>query len=159
VPIGSPADRDSLNGLINNWKLPRFVLRNCHRGVCGHRARNVRAIWNRVAKKIPSFRLDSAKIFSLRKVSRRLPSSERSTREIIFVKRPGRRLFLKAIDAWIGLDPRLGDKVEFVFMGKRDDELLRQRLAMTHPEVIRVEPHSCPIERAFKPLSIFAHVS
>src|SRR4030095_8121273 len=48
--------------------------------------------------------------------------------------------FLKAIDAWIGLNPRLGDKVEFLFMGKRDDELLRQRAAMTHPEVIRVEP-------------------
>jgi glycosyltransferase involved in cell wall biosynthesis len=48
--------------------------------------------------------------------------------------------FLKAIDAWIGSDPRLGDKVEFLFMGKRDDELLRQRAAMVHPEVIRIEP-------------------
>jgi hypothetical protein len=48
--------------------------------------------------------------------------------------------FLKAIDAWIGLDPRLGGKVEFVFTGKRDDELLRQRAAMMHPEVIRIEP-------------------
>ena len=48
--------------------------------------------------------------------------------------------FLKAIDAWIGLDPRLGGKVEFVFTGKRDDELLGQRAAMIHPEVIRIVP-------------------
>jgi hypothetical protein len=48
--------------------------------------------------------------------------------------------FLKAADEWIGLNPRLKDKVEFLFIGKRDDELLRQRAAMTHPEVIRVEP-------------------
>jgi Glycosyl transferase 4-like domain len=48
--------------------------------------------------------------------------------------------FLKAVDEWIGLTPRLGDNVEFLFMGKRDDELLRQRAAIVHPEVIRVEP-------------------
>ncbi len=48
--------------------------------------------------------------------------------------------FLKAIDELVSLDPGLGDKLEFVFMGKRDDELLRQRASMAHPEVIRVEP-------------------
>ena len=48
--------------------------------------------------------------------------------------------FLKAVDGWIAEDPRLADQVEFVFIGKRDDELLRQRAAMAHPEVIRVEP-------------------
>jgi hypothetical protein len=48
--------------------------------------------------------------------------------------------FLKAVDEWIGLNPRLKDKVEFLFIGKRDDELLRQRAAMAHPKVIRVEP-------------------
>lgn len=48
--------------------------------------------------------------------------------------------FLKAVDEWIGLNPRLSDGVEFVFIGKRDDELLRQRAGMAHPEVLRVEP-------------------
>jgi hypothetical protein len=48
--------------------------------------------------------------------------------------------FIKAIDEWIRLSPQLKEKVEFVFMGKRDYELLRQRAAMAHPEVIRVEP-------------------
>jgi Glycosyl transferase 4-like domain len=48
--------------------------------------------------------------------------------------------FLKAVDEWIGVNPRLKDKVEFLFIGKRDDELLRQRAAMAHPKVIRVEP-------------------
>jgi hypothetical protein len=48
--------------------------------------------------------------------------------------------FIKAIDEWMGLRPQLKEKVEFVFMGKRDDELLRQRTAMAHPEVIRVKP-------------------
>jgi len=47
--------------------------------------------------------------------------------------------FLKAVDEWIGLNLRLKDKVEFLFTGKRDEELLRQREAMTYPEVIRVE--------------------
>ena len=48
--------------------------------------------------------------------------------------------FLKAIDEWIGLNPRLGNRIEFVFIGKPDDELLRQRAAMAHPEVVRIEP-------------------
>jgi hypothetical protein len=48
--------------------------------------------------------------------------------------------FLKAIDEWIGLNRRLKDKVEFIFIGKRDDELLRQRAAMIHPEVIHIQP-------------------
>lgn len=48
--------------------------------------------------------------------------------------------FIKAIDEWIWLNPQLKDKVEFVFMGKRDDRLLRQRAAMVHPELIRIEP-------------------
>jgi hypothetical protein len=48
--------------------------------------------------------------------------------------------FLKAIDKWIGMEPRLRDQVEFVFIGKRDDALLRQRATMAHPDVVRVEP-------------------
>jgi hypothetical protein len=48
--------------------------------------------------------------------------------------------FLRAIDQWINLNPALEDKVEFVFIGKRDDALLHHRVAMAHPEVIRVEP-------------------
>lgn|GEM_PF-4215482 len=48
--------------------------------------------------------------------------------------------FLLAIDDWIGSHPDLQEHVEFVFMGKRDDALLRARAAMTHPNVIRVEP-------------------
>ena len=40
--------------------------------------------------------------------------------------------------------PQLKDEVEFVFIGKRDDELLRQRAAMAHPEVIRIEPSHLP---------------
>jgi hypothetical protein len=48
--------------------------------------------------------------------------------------------FLKAVDEWIAEEPRFADQVEFVFIGKRDDELLRQRAAMAYPEVIRIEP-------------------
>jgi hypothetical protein len=48
--------------------------------------------------------------------------------------------FLQAIDEWINCAPCLKDKVEFVFIGKRDDALLHRRMLMTHPEVIRVEP-------------------
>ena len=48
--------------------------------------------------------------------------------------------FLKAVDEWIDRAPCLKDKVEFVFIGKRDDALLQQRMMMAHPEVIRVEP-------------------
>jgi hypothetical protein len=48
--------------------------------------------------------------------------------------------FLQAVDEWIDRAPCLKDKVEFVFIGKRDDALLHQRVMMVHPEVIRVEP-------------------
>ena len=48
--------------------------------------------------------------------------------------------FLKAVDEWIDHAPRLKDEVELVFIGKRDDALLRHRLAMAHPEVVRIEP-------------------
>jgi hypothetical protein len=47
--------------------------------------------------------------------------------------------FLKAIDAWLDLEPSLEDKIECIFIGKRDDELLHQRAGMTHSQVIRVE--------------------
>jgi hypothetical protein len=47
--------------------------------------------------------------------------------------------FLQAVDEWIDRAPCLKDQVEFVFLSKRDDELLRCRAAMAHPEVIRVE--------------------
>ena len=49
-------------------------------------------------------------------------------------------VFLKAVDEWIKIEPSLEDKLEFVFVGKRDDGLVRHRAAMTHPAVIRVEP-------------------
>jgi Glycosyl transferase 4-like domain/Glycosyl transferases group 1 len=48
--------------------------------------------------------------------------------------------FLKAIDEWIDFDPRLTEQVEFVFIGKPDDALLRHCAVMRHPEVIRVKP-------------------
>jgi Glycosyl transferase 4-like domain len=48
--------------------------------------------------------------------------------------------FLKAIDEWIDSDPGLTAKVEFVFMGKWDEVLWRQRAAMAHPQVVRIEP-------------------
>jgi hypothetical protein len=47
---------------------------------------------------------------------------------------------LRAIDNWIGSDPSLERKVEFLFVGKRDDDLLRHRAAMLHPKAVRVEP-------------------
>ena len=47
--------------------------------------------------------------------------------------------FLKAIDAWLDLEPSLEDKIECIFIGKRDEELLHQRAGMTHSQVIRVE--------------------
>jgi glycosyltransferase involved in cell wall biosynthesis len=49
-------------------------------------------------------------------------------------------VFFRAIDDWIGTDPSLKRKIECVFIGKRDDALLRNRAAMTHPKVVRVEP-------------------
>ena len=48
--------------------------------------------------------------------------------------------FLAAVDEWIGSNPQIKDKVEFIFIGKRDNELLRQRATMRHPEVIQLEP-------------------
>jgi glycosyltransferase involved in cell wall biosynthesis len=48
--------------------------------------------------------------------------------------------FLKAIDEWIESDGRLAAKVEFVFMGKWDEVLRRQRAAMAYPQVVRIEP-------------------
>ena len=55
---------------------------------------------------------------------------------------PGRHgeYFLRAIDNWIGSDQSLERKVEFLFIGKRDDDLLRHRAAMAHRKVVRVEP-------------------
>lgn len=55
---------------------------------------------------------------------------------------PGRygEYFLRAIDNWIASDPSLARKVEFLFIGKRDDDLLRHRAAMAHRKVVRVEP-------------------
>jgi len=48
--------------------------------------------------------------------------------------------FLRAIDEWIDLEPRLEEKVAFIFIGKRDDDLLRQRATMRHPQVVHLEP-------------------
>jgi glycosyltransferase involved in cell wall biosynthesis len=48
--------------------------------------------------------------------------------------------FLRAIDEWIDLEPELAEKAAFIFIGKRDDDLLRQQAAMTHSRVIHVEP-------------------
>jgi hypothetical protein len=55
---------------------------------------------------------------------------------------PGRNgeFFFRAVDDWIAAEPSLKRKIEFVFVGKRDDDLLRHRAAMTHPKVVRVEP-------------------
>jgi hypothetical protein len=55
---------------------------------------------------------------------------------------PGRHgeYFFRAIDDWIANDPSLERKIKFVFIGKRDDDLLRHRAAMAHPGVVRVEP-------------------
>jgi glycosyl transferase family 4/glycosyl transferase family 1 len=55
---------------------------------------------------------------------------------------PGRggEHFLAAIDQWLTTRPCLKEQMEFVFIGKRDPELLRCRTAMAHPEVVRVEP-------------------
>lgn len=55
---------------------------------------------------------------------------------------PGRdgEYFLRAIDEWLATEPSLEQKVEFVFIGKRDEDLLRHRAAMAYPKVIRVEP-------------------
>jgi glycosyltransferase involved in cell wall biosynthesis len=48
--------------------------------------------------------------------------------------------FLTAIDEWIDLNPSLEKRVEFVFLGKRDEDLLRQWAKMAHRDVIRVAP-------------------
>ncbi|HJS52150.1 MAG TPA: hypothetical protein VJ781_09655 [Pyrinomonadaceae bacterium] len=52
----------------------------------------------------------------------------------------GGEYFLRAIDEWLDLNPGLEEKVEFVFIGKRDESLLRHRRNMAHPKVVRVEP-------------------
>jgi glycosyltransferase involved in cell wall biosynthesis len=58
---------------------------------------------------------------------------------------PGRdgEFFLRAIDEWLATDRSLKEKVEFVFIGKRDEDLLRHRMAMANPKVVRVEPLIC----------------
>lgn len=48
--------------------------------------------------------------------------------------------FLAAIDQWLTNRPALKERVEFVFIGKRDPELLRRWAMMAHPEVVLVEP-------------------
>ena len=48
--------------------------------------------------------------------------------------------FLAAVDEWIGSNPQLKDRVEFIFLGKRDEQLLRKRATMRHPEVVHLEP-------------------
>jgi hypothetical protein len=48
--------------------------------------------------------------------------------------------FLQAVNEWIERAPCLKDRIEFVFIGKRDNALLHERMMMVHPEVIRVEP-------------------
>jgi len=47
--------------------------------------------------------------------------------------------FVRAIDEWVSSNPDLEEKVEIVFIGKRDEQLLRHRQAMAHPKVVRVE--------------------
>jgi hypothetical protein len=51
----------------------------------------------------------------------------------------GGEYFLRAIDEWLDANPELEEKVEFVFIGKRDEKLLRHRKAMSHSRVVRVE--------------------
>jgi hypothetical protein len=46
--------------------------------------------------------------------------------------------FLEAVDEWLASAPCLKDQIEFVFIGKRDEELLRCRAAMKHPEAVRI---------------------
>jgi glycosyltransferase involved in cell wall biosynthesis len=48
--------------------------------------------------------------------------------------------FLRTIDEWLNAKPELQEHVEFVFIGKRDEELLQQRADMVHSNVVRVEP-------------------
>jgi glycosyltransferase involved in cell wall biosynthesis len=48
--------------------------------------------------------------------------------------------FLRTIDEWLDAKPELQEHVEFVFIGKRDEELLQQRADMVHSNVVRVEP-------------------
>ena len=54
---------------------------------------------------------------------------------------PGRKgaRFLEAVDEWLASAPYLKDQIEFVFIGKRDEELLRCRAAMRHPEAVRIK--------------------
>jgi hypothetical protein len=48
--------------------------------------------------------------------------------------------FLRAVDEWISFNPGLEEKVEFLVIGKRDEELLHHRAAMKHPKIVRLEP-------------------
>jgi glycosyltransferase involved in cell wall biosynthesis len=47
--------------------------------------------------------------------------------------------FLRAADEWVTLEPDRKDSVRFVFIGKPDDELRRQREALAHPQVFSLE--------------------
>ena len=47
--------------------------------------------------------------------------------------------FLEAVDEWLASAPCLTDQIEFVFIGKRDEELLRCRAAMRHREPVRIK--------------------
>lgn len=52
----------------------------------------------------------------------------------------GGEVFLDAVDQWIDCNPSLEGKVEFAFIGKSDEALLRHRQTLAHPRVIRLEP-------------------
>jgi glycosyltransferase involved in cell wall biosynthesis len=47
--------------------------------------------------------------------------------------------FLRAAAEWVAEEPDRKENVSFVFIGKPDDELRRQRAALAHPEVVRLE--------------------
>jgi len=47
--------------------------------------------------------------------------------------------FLRAADEWVALEPNRKDIVRFVFLGKPDDELRRQRDALAHPQTFSLE--------------------
>jgi hypothetical protein len=48
--------------------------------------------------------------------------------------------FFAGVDEWIESNPQLKNDVDFMFVGKPDDELLRLRARMKHLEVVRIEP-------------------
>jgi Glycosyl transferase 4-like domain len=47
--------------------------------------------------------------------------------------------FLRAVDEWLDMESGLEERIEFVFVGKPDGELQRQRSLMTHSKVVRLE--------------------